>query len=73
MPINSQRWFMRKEEYAQRRAQPDSPFRQFDMKCLKCGSYKMTITVHHDPESGDTFVQFLCTSCRQQEKIAVSF
>jgi hypothetical protein len=73
MPINSQRWFMRKEEYAPRRAQPDSPFLCFDVKCLKCGSYKMTITAHHDPESGDTLVRFFCTSCRQQEKIAVNF
>lgn len=64
---------MRKEEYASRRAQPDSPFRCFDVKCLKCGSYKLMITGHHDAESGETFIVFLCTSCRQREKIAVDF
>ena len=71
MAINSQRWFMRKEEYAPRQAQSDSPFHCFDMKCLKCGSYKLTITAHHDPESGETFILFLCTSCRQMEKLSI--
>jgi hypothetical protein len=64
---------MRKEEYAPRQAQPDSPFRRFDMKCLKCDSYKLTVTAHHDPDSGETFVLFFCKTCRQQEKIAVTF
>ncbi len=73
MAINAQRWFMRKEEYEVRKALPDSPFRKFDVKCLRCRSYKLTLTAHYDEESGEPFVLLSCTCCRQQEKLPVKF
>jgi hypothetical protein len=49
----------------------DSPFRCFDVKCLKCACYKLTITAHYDEQSGETFLVLFCTRCRQQEKLNV--
>jgi hypothetical protein len=69
MPINSQRWFQRKEEYAPRQAQPDSPCRCFDVKCLKCGCYKLTVTTHYDEPSGETLVVLFCTCLQGAGKI----
>jgi len=71
MPINSQRWFMRKEDYELRQANPDSPFRSFDVKCLKCGCYKLTLTAHYDEQTGESFLLFFCTRCRRQEQIPI--
>jgi hypothetical protein len=71
MPINSQRWFQRKEDYAPRQAQPDSPFQCFDVKCLKCSCYDLAVTTHYDEEAGETFVEFVCGRCRRRERIAV--
>jgi hypothetical protein len=56
MPINSQRWFVRKEDYEPRKANSDSPFRRFDVKCLKCSCYKLTLTAHFDEQSGETIL-----------------
>jgi hypothetical protein len=52
MPINSQRWFMRKEEYKMPKPHPDSRFKYFTVRCRKCGSFKLTLTVHYDEETG---------------------
>jgi hypothetical protein len=62
---------MRKEDYAPRRTPKESPFRCFEVKCLKCDRYKMTVTAHYDEQSGEPFIVFFCTRCRQQEKIDV--
>jgi len=72
MPINSQRYFMRKEDYEPQKANPDSRFRCFDVKCLKCGCYKLTVTAHYDEESGGAFVVLACGRCGQKEKIILN-
>ena len=71
MPINAQRWFMRKEEYEPRKPCPDSPFRCFDVKCLKCGCYKLAVTAYHDGQSGETFLVLQCGRCRQSERLKI--
>ena len=62
---------MRKEEYEIPRTPPDSPFRNFDVKCAKCRSYKITITPYYDEQSGSAFIVFFCTRCRRQEQISI--
>jgi hypothetical protein len=42
MPINSQRWFMRKEDYEEKKTPSDSPFRCFIVKCVKCDSFLLS-------------------------------
>jgi hypothetical protein len=43
MKTNSARWFQRREDYQPRQTPKDSPFRQFDVKCLACGSYQLRL------------------------------
>ena len=45
MPINSQRYFMYKENYELRKANPNNRFRCFD---VKCACYKLTLTARFD-------------------------
>jgi hypothetical protein len=47
---------MRKKDYEPRKVNPDSPFRCFNVKCLKCDCYKMTVTAHYDEQSGESFI-----------------
>jgi hypothetical protein len=35
-PMNAARYFMQREDYQPRQTLSDSPFRQFDVKCLRC-------------------------------------
>ena len=46
-----------------------SPFRKFIVKCLQCECVKLKLTINYDEESGETFVVFYCTRCRQHEKV----
>ena len=71
MPTNAQRWFMRKEEYEPRKSCANSPFCCFDVKCLKCGCYKLAVTVHRDDESDEMFLVFQCSRCRLSERLKV--
>jgi hypothetical protein len=71
--MNAARYFMRREDYQPRKTDPDSPFRNFDVKCLKCGSVKLTLTAHYDEQSGESFIVFFCSRCRQQEKLLIRF
>ncbi len=38
--MNSARYFIRREDDEPPRTPSESPFRKFDAKCLKCGSYQ---------------------------------
>jgi hypothetical protein len=38
--MNGARFFMRREDYQPRKTPRDSPFRQFDVKCLHSGIFK---------------------------------
>jgi transcription elongation factor Elf1 len=71
MAINSQRWFMRKEEYEMPKPHPDCLLKYFTIRCRKCGSFKLTLTAHYDEQTGESLILFFCSSCRQQEEFKV--
>ena len=67
--VNSARYFIRREDDEPRRTPPDSPFRKFDAKCLKCGSYQLRVAAEFDEEAGETRLILFCKKCRQQEQV----
>lgn len=68
---------MRHENYAfgTRPAEPETPkdslLRKFVVRCLKCGSYKLTVVSEHDSEAGETKVYLVCPRCRDREALPV--
>ena len=69
--MNAQRWFQRKEDYAPRQTPAGSPFRQFDVTCLKCASYDLRQAAQMDDEAGEMAVVVVCNKCRQREIMPV--
>lgn len=69
--VNSARYFIRREDDEPPRTPPESPFRRFDVKCLKCGSYRLTLTCEFDEDAGELRVSLVCTRCRQREILKV--
>ena len=67
--MNSARAFMRREDYAPRHTPAVSPFRKFDVKCLKCGSYQLRLATEFDEDAGEVRLVLLCGRCKQQEQI----
>lgn len=67
--MNGARYFMRREDYQPPTTPTDSPFRKFDVTCLKCRSYQLRVISAYDEESGEQRVSFVCTNCRQTEEI----
>ena len=71
MHYSSARAFMRREDYQPETTPADSPFRQFKVSCLKCGSFKLKLVSHYDEDSGETGVSLLCTNCPNREKMPI--
>jgi hypothetical protein len=69
--MNAARYFMRREDYQPCQTPSESPFHYFDVKRLKCDCYKMTVTAHYDEQTGESFIMFFCSRCRQHEKIPI--
>ncbi len=69
--MNSARYFIRREEDAPKSTPRDSPFRKFDVKCLKCGSYKLSVTAEFDDDLGELRVILNCPRCRAFEVLTV--
>jgi len=69
--MNAARWFQRREEYQPRQTPPDSPFRQFDVKCLKCSSYRLRLVSEFDEQSGGLLFVLFCTRCRNREALPI--
>ena len=69
--MNAARYFMRREEYQPRQSPTGSPFRQFDVSCLKCGSYGLRLAAQMDEEAGEMAVVLVCNKCRQREIVPV--
>ena len=67
--MNSARAFMRREDYAPRRTPTVSPFRNFNVQCLKCDSYQLRVTAEFDEDAGEVRLVLACVRCRQQEKV----
>ena len=51
--MNSARFLIRREDDEPPRTPTESPFRCFDVKCLKCGSYRLSLTTEFDEEAGE--------------------
>jgi hypothetical protein len=65
--INSARAFIRREDDEPPRTPPESPFRLFIVRCLKCDSYRLALAAEFDDEAGEPRVVLTCTCCRQRE------
>jgi len=65
--MNAARWFQRREDYQPPQTPPDSPFRQFDVRCLRCSSYRLRLVSEFDEESGRLLLVLFCTRCRNRE------
>jgi hypothetical protein len=70
--MNSARYFIRREDDEPPRTPPESPFRRFDVKCLKCGSYRLCLASAFDESAGELRVSLTCTRCRQVEGMKIS-
>jgi len=69
--MNSARCFQRREDYQPPQTPKDSPFRQFVVNCLKCGSCRLRVISEADSESGEMNVFLFCPNCRQRERLPV--
>ena len=69
--MNSARYFIRREDDEPPRTPPESPFRRFDVKCLKCGSYRLALTSGFDETTGEQRLLLTCSRCRQSEILKV--
>jgi len=67
MKYSSARAFLRREDYQPRQTPEASPFRQFDVSCLKCGSYRLRLVSEFDEAVGELAVVLFCPQCRQRE------
>lgn len=65
--MNAARYFMRREDYQPRKTPSDSPFRNFDVTCLRCGSYQLRLVAQLDEESGEMSVVMVCKNCPNRE------
>lgn len=65
--MNRARYFIRREDDEPPRTPCESPFRCFDVKCLKCGSYRLTLTSNFDEDAGELRVTLVCSYRRQCE------
>jgi Zn finger protein HypA/HybF involved in hydrogenase expression len=63
---------MRREDYQPPTTPPDSPFRQFVVHCLKCGSFKLRVQSEHDEEAGEFKVYLFCPRCRSRELVPLN-
>ena len=70
--MNAARYFIRREDDAPPRTPPESPFRLFNVKCLKCGSCRLTLASDFDDEAGELRLTLTCSRCRQCEVLKVS-
>jgi hypothetical protein len=62
---------MRREDYQPPTTPTDSPWRKFVVRCLRCGSPNVRVTIQH--EDGDAFVVMICEACpERQEALRIS-
>ena len=69
--MNSARYFIRREDDEPPRTPTESPFRRFDVKCLKCGSYRLALNSGFDETTGEQSLLLTCSRCRQCEVLKV--
>lgn len=71
MKITGARWFQRREDYQPPTTISDSPFRHFNVNCLKCGSVKLRVIAEHAEDDADVKVYLFCPGCRSRELLPV--
>jgi len=49
----------------------NSPFRDFEVKCLNCHSYRLRLVSEFDDDSGELPISLTCTRCRKREILLV--
>lgn len=69
--MNAARFFMRREDYQQPQTPADSPFRNFNVSCLHCGSFKLQLHSQFDEDAGTMKVILFCPNCRQHETLPI--
>lgn len=69
--MNSARYFIRREDDEPKRTPPESPFRCFDVRCLKCQSYLLRLVSEFDDEAGEMRLVLVCLQCRESEVLRV--
>jgi transcription elongation factor Elf1 len=69
--MNGARYFLRREDYQPRQTPRESPFRQFDVKCLHCGSYLVRLVSQMDETTGELAILLVCKKCGQREKMPI--
>ena len=67
--MNTARYFIRREDDEPPRTPAERPFRRFDAKCLKCGSYGLRLAGAFDETSGESRLVVSCSRCRQTESL----
>jgi hypothetical protein len=70
--VNSARYFMRREDYQPPKTNADSPFRRFNVSCLKCNGIKLRVICEYDGEAGEMKVYLFCPKCREREMLPTS-
>ena len=61
--------FARDMKQRAKQTPPASPFRAFDVHCLRCGSYELRMHAEFDEAEGEMRVWLICAKCRQQEMV----
>ena len=69
--MNAARYFQRREDYQPPQTPRDSPFRQFTVRCLKCGSYRLRLEAQFDDAAGEMAVLLVCNRCPQREILPI--
>lgn len=59
--------FQRREDWVAPKTSADSPFRNFVVHCLRCGSFKLRVVGEHDADSGEVKAYLFCPNCRVRE------
>jgi len=63
--------FQRREDWQIPTTHADSPFREFNVSCLKCKSVKLRVIAEHDEHASELKIYLFCPSCRQREQLPV--
>lgn len=60
--MSAARYFIRREDDEPPRTPAESPFRRFDAKCLKCGSYGFRLAGAFDEPAGEVRLVVSCSA-----------
>jgi hypothetical protein len=63
--------FQRREDWQIPTTHAESPFREFNVSCLKCKSVKLRVIAEHDDHASELKIYLFCPSCRQREQLPV--